>query len=148
MQINRFAIFTLMSFLYNLKDSELKNNGTVHNVNFSLFGPMFKNYLFSLNSFYTSKIFNINSYTVTKPDFSISISKNFLKDKLNVNLEMRNVLNQDTERKLIFEENEDYYHLENQNQSRLLLISLTYNFGKNFSTTRKNIQNTNSDIKP
>ena len=46
-----------------------------------------------------------------------------------------------------FKENSNFYFQKTENQSRLLLISFTYNFGKDFKMTKKNIQNTNNDIK-
>ena len=113
----------------------------------SFSGPIFKKYLFSLNSFYIDKFYEYNAFYKAKPDFSFSISRNYLKDKLNLNLEFRNILNQESNRVMDFKENSNFYFQKTENQSRLLLISFTYNFGKDFKMTKKNIQNTNNDIK-
>jgi hypothetical protein len=113
----------------------------------SFSGPIFKKYLFSLNSFYIDKFYEYNAFYKAKPDFSFSIPRNYLKDKLNLNLEFRNILNQESNRVMDFKENSNFYFQKTENQSRLLLISFTYNFGKDFKMTKKNIQNTNNDIK-
>ena len=113
----------------------------------SFSGSIFKKYLFSLNSFYIDKFYEYNAFYNAKPDFSFSISKNYLQDKLNLNLEFRNILNQESNRIIDFKENSNFYFQKIENQSRLLLLSFTYNFGKDFKMTKKNIQNTNNDIK-
>lgn len=124
-----------------------KINGTVNYYDASISGPIFKTYIFSVNSFYINRFYEYNAFYEAKPDFSFSFSTNYLKDKLNVNLEFRNVLNQDSNRIINFKESSNFYFQDSKNQSRLLLLSLTYNFGKNFKMSKKNIQNTNSDLK-
>lgn len=122
-------------------------NGYINYYDVSISGPIFKKCIFSINSFYINRFYEYNVFYKAKPDFSFTFSRNYLKDKLNVNLDFRNILNQDTNRIINFKESSNCYFQESMNQSRLLLISLVYNFGKNFKMSRKNIQNTNSDIK-
>lgn len=129
---------------------ELDNDektGLINTYDVSVSGALFKKYLVSVNSSYIDKFYEYNAFLKATPDFSVSVSKNYLKDKLNLNVEFRNILDNDTNRKISFSENSNYYYQSNHNQSRLFLISLTYNFGKEFRMSRKHIQNNNSDMK-
>ncbi|PAM92097.1 hypothetical protein B4N84_25120 [Flavobacterium sp. IR1] len=131
----------------NFKQNDNKINGTVNYCDISLSGAIFQNYLYSINSFYIDRYYDYNAFSKAKPDFSFSISKNYLNDKLNLNVEFRNLLNQESNRKINYAESSNYFYQLTKNQSRLLLVSLTYNFGKDFKMTRKVIQNSNSDMK-
>lgn len=143
---------TRLNFNYSISRITFNHNSNLINdyINYfdaSCSGPIFKKYLFSLNSFYIDKFYEYNAFYKAKPDFSFSISRNYLKDKLSLNLEFRNILNQESNRVVNFKENSNFYFQKIENQSRLFLISLTYNFGKDFKMTKKNIQNTNNEIK-
>lgn len=131
----------------NFQQNNTQIDGSINSYDISISGPLFKKYLLAFNSYYINRFYEFNTFQKANPDFSFSLSRNYLKDKLNVNLEFRNILDQDSNRKLNFSENANYYYQDTKNQSRLLLISLTYNFGKEFRMSRKNIQNTNSDMK-
>lgn len=121
--------------------------GFVNQYNISFSGSVFKNYLLSFDSFYIDKFYDGNTIYKAKPDFGFSISRNLLNKKLNLSLELRNVLDNDSYRELTFKENYNYYHISSHNQSRLFLISATYNFGKPLNIKRKYIQDTNTDMK-
>lgn len=135
--------FTKLEF----KEDLNKIEGLVNYYDISFSGALFKNYLYTINSFYINRFYEYNAFYKTKPDFSFSISKNYLKDKLNLNLEFRNILNQESNRDISFIQIPNYFYQDSRKQSRLLLVSLTYNFGKDFKMPRKYIQNTNSDMK-
>lgn len=142
----------VLNFNYSLSKLKFKQDGTqlngfVNHYDVSFSGPILKKYLFSVNSFYTDRFYDYNAFYKAKPDFSVSLSTNYLKDKLNMNLELRNVLNQDSNRVINFNQDYNSYYQNSKNQARLLLVSLTYNFGKNFKMSRKTIQDTNNDIK-
>lgn len=143
---SRFNInYAISRITFNHNNNEINDYINYFDMSFS--GPIFKKYLFSLNSFYIDKFYEYNAFYNAKPDFSFSISKNYLQDKLNLNLEFRNILNQESNRIIDFKENSNFYFQKIENQSRLLLLSFTYNFGRDFKMTKKNIQNTNNDIK-
>lgn len=129
------------------RQGSTKINGTVNYYDVSLSGAIFKDYLYSINSFYIDRFYDYNAFYKAQPDFSFSLSKNYLKEKLNLNLEFRNVLNKESNRKINYFEDSNYFYQSAKNQSRLFLLSLTYNFGKDSKMSRKSIQNTNSDIK-
>lgn len=128
------------------KDLE-KKIGFVNSYGASLSGSFLKDYLYEVNGFYIDRFYECNAFYKAKPDFSISLSKNYLKDELNINLELRNVLNQDNNREMNFIQDSNNFYQDSKNQSKLFLIRLTYNFGKDFNMPRKYIQNTNSDMK-
>jgi hypothetical protein len=122
-------------------------DGVVNYYDASISGPIFKNYLYSINSFFIDRFYEYNAFYKANPDFSFSISKNYLNEKLNLNIEFRNVLNQDSNRIIDFKDNSNFYFQNINNQSRLFLINLTYNFGKDFKISKRNIQNLNNEIK-
>lgn len=137
---------------YSISDIRLKNflqsfEGLINRFDFSLSGPIFKDYLFSINSFYTNRIYDFNAYTKLYPDLSSSISKNFFKNKVTFRTELRNILDQENNRSIDFQQGINSYELRNRNQSRMILFALTYNFGKTFKSPRKTIQNINNDMK-
>ncbi|MFW0737763.1 outer membrane beta-barrel protein [Flavobacterium sp. T12S277] len=121
--------------------------GAVNALDFSVSGNIDKSTMYSINSYYIDRFYDFNLYRSVKPDLSLSVSRNFLKDRLNINLEYRNILNTDANVKLRFMNNSNEYALNNTNTSHMILINATYNFGKTFKVNRKYIQNISSDMK-
>jgi hypothetical protein len=122
--------------------------GNINRFDISFSGSIYKKYLINLNTFYIDKFYDYNTFYRANPDFSISLTTNYFKEKINVNLEFRNVLNQDGRRTMNYNDDFNSYYQLSKNQSRLLLLTLSYNFGKNFKMSKRAIQNTNNDIKP
>jgi hypothetical protein len=143
---SRFNVNYSYSKIKMKKDNNL-NEGFVNNIDFSVSGVINKSIIYSLNSYYIDRFYDFNLYRSAKPDFSFSVSKNFLKDNLNISLEYRNILNYEANRMLRFTDNGDEYVLKNNNTSNMILFSASYNFGKSFKMQRKYIQNINSDMK-
>lgn len=128
------------------KDKKTKG-GFTNYLDLSITGNIDKNTMYSFNSYYIDRFYDFNLYRSVKPDFSFSISRNFIKDKLNINLEYRNILNNDANRMLRLTDNTNKYDLNNINISNMILVNASYNFGKSFKLNRKYIRNINSDMK-
>ncbi|BFM43802.1 hypothetical protein CFS9_24430 [Flavobacterium sp. CFS9] len=128
------------------KENEIYE-GFVNYLDLSVSGNIDKSTMYSINSYYIDRFYDFNLYRSVKPDISFSLSRNFLKDRLNINLEYRNILNTDANRMLRFTNNTNYYALDNRNTSHMILVNASYNFGKTFKVNRKYIRNINSDMK-
>lgn len=121
--------------------------GFINYLDLSVSGNIDKSTMYSFNSYYIDRFYDFDLHRSVKPDFSFSVSRNFLKDKLNVNLEYRNILNTDANRMLRFINNANVYVLDNRNTSNMIVINATYNFGKSFKVNRKYVRNISSDMK-
>ena len=123
------------------------HKGFVNYLDLSVSGNIDKRTMYTINSYYIDRFYDFNLYRSVKPDISFSVSRNFLKDKLNINLEYRNILNTDANRMLRFTNSTNYYMLDNRNTSHMILVNASYNFGKTFKVNRKFIRNISSDMK-
>lgn len=128
------------------KSNEI-NKGSVNYLDLSVSGNIDKRTTYSINSYYIDRFYDFNLYRSVKPDLSLSVSRNFFKDRLNINLEYRNILNTDANRMLRFINNANEYKLNNTNTSHMILITASYSFGKTFKVNRKYIRNISSDMK-
>lgn len=150
-----FKFFKESRFNLNYRFTEIKmrngtenHNGRTNYFDLSISGNINSETFYSFNSYYIDRFYDFNLYRSVKPDLSFSVSRNFLKEKINVNLEYRNILNTDANRVLRFRDNNNYYVLDNKNVSNMILLNVSYNFGRSFKTNRKFIRNINLDMKP
>ncbi|MFH6990704.1 outer membrane beta-barrel protein [Flavobacterium collinsii] len=123
------------------------HKGVVNYLDLSVSGNIDKSTMYSINSYYIDRFYDFNLYRSVKPDLSLSVSRNLLKDRLNISLEYRDILNTDANRMLRFRDSGNEYVLNNTNTSNMILINASYNFGKTFKENRKYIRNISSDMK-
>lgn len=135
-----------LSYIY-MKNENEKFTGYINRYDFSISGPIFKKYLFTINSFFIDKFYAFNYHYNAKPDFDLMLSRNLFKEKLNLSIRYRSILNNELNRKLNFTQETNNYSLNSLNQSNMISISLSFSFGKEFKNITKNIRNINSDIK-
>lgn len=123
------------------------NSGNYYNYGISLNGRFINKYNFYLNSNYRNRIYDVNYYTSLKPDISFSVSRNFLKDIIFLSLEFRNILDNSSKREFsIYDPLNNEFKNTSYLNSRLILLTISYNFGKNFNV--KKINNINNDLLP
>ncbi|CAI2766876.1 outer membrane beta-barrel family protein [Flavobacterium collinsii] len=130
-----------------MKKANETHKGVVNYLDLSVSGNIDKSTMYSINSYYIDRFYDFNLYRSVKPDLSLSVSRNLLKDRLNISLEYRNILNTDANRMLRFRDSGNEYVLNNTNTSNIILINASYNFGKTFKENRKYIRNISSDMK-
>ncbi|WKS95435.1 outer membrane beta-barrel protein [Riemerella columbina] len=136
---------------YQYSNREYQNqvySGDYYRLGVSLRGKL-KNYNFYVNTDYRNKIYDVNYYRALKPDISFSISRNFFKNLIYASLAVRNILDNDATQEFTFED-QSSMKLKNTTymNSRLILLTLSYNFGKNFNSQTKNINKINNDLLP
>lgn len=142
---NTFYKYVISNNYYENKN--LKGNYHIYGV--SLNGKVFKDYNIIINSNYRNRIYDANFYTELKPDLSITISRNFLNDLIYSSLEFRNILDNDARRSYsIYDGNNNALNNISYFNSRLLLLTISLNFGKNFEKQGKFINNINNDLLP
>ncbi|SDE10252.1 outer membrane beta-barrel protein [Riemerella columbipharyngis] len=119
-----------------------------HIAGLSVNGRFFENYNLSIDSDYRNKNYQANYFVKIKPDISISVSRSIAKE-VYARITLRNILDNDYKREfLIPDQNHNLLKNNSYSPSRMLLLSLSYNFGKNFRSDSKNLMNINNDILP
>jgi len=97
----------------------------------------------SLSGFYNAPVYSLNSRMITYPSFSLDAETNVFKDKLMVRLSYQDIFAWGT----VSKENSRYNYFNQaivfRNNTSNLLLTLSFNFGKNFNDrfNEANIQN-------
>ncbi|MDR7208851.1 outer membrane beta-barrel protein [Flavobacterium piscis] len=92
--------------------------------------------------------YSLLSKRITKPYLDFTIATNVLKDKLNISLYGRNLLGKEASGFTDISSYDNFYQkIETKNNSRNLLLILTYNFGKKFSDKIDNQDINNADVR-
>ncbi|MFH7013070.1 outer membrane beta-barrel protein [Flavobacterium sp. FlaQc-52] len=92
--------------------------------------------------------YSLLSKRITEPYLDFNISTNLLKDKINISLYGRNLLGKSASGFTDISNNGNFYQkVETTNNSRNLLLILTYNFGKKFSDKIDSQDINNNDVR-
>ncbi|MDP5201275.1 outer membrane beta-barrel protein [Flavobacterium sp. DG2-3] len=126
-----------------------KNSGYTFRGNFNLNGIFFKDRLsISISGRQDGPNYSLLSKRITNPYLDFTISTNIFKGKLNLSLYGRNLLGRVSSGFTdISEYNNFYQKIETKNNSRNLLLTLTYNFGKKFSDRIESQDINNNDVR-
>ncbi|MXO06459.1 TonB-dependent siderophore receptor [Flavobacterium sp. HBTb2-11-1] len=134
----------------NSKDAIIrKNSGYTFRGNFNLSGMFFKDKVsISVSGRQDGPSYSLLSKRITNPYLDFTISTNILKGKLNLSVYGRNLLGRVSSGFTDLSDYNNFYQkIETKNNSRNLLLTLTYNFGKKFSDRIESQDINNSDVR-
>ncbi|KUJ63845.1 hypothetical protein AR687_01270 [Flavobacteriaceae bacterium CRH] len=126
-----------------------KNSGYTFRGNMNLSTKFFKDKVsFSFSGRQDGPNYSLLSKNITKPYLDFTITTNVFKDKLNISLYGRNLLGKEAGGFTNISNYDNFYQkIEAKNNSRNLLLILTYNFGKKFNDKIDFMDINNNDIR-
>lgn len=126
-----------------------KNNGTSFNNSINLSSNLFKDKVsVTFSGMYNGPDYTLLSKSITYPFLDFTIETNFFKEKLGFSLYLQNLLGRNAtgSKDISFAENFQQTHVSKDNSTNVLL-TLTYNFGKEFNAKIDDNTIKNEDVR-
>ncbi len=108
------------------------------------FRNLFSSYL---HITYTNKTYDYQSFSEKYPDASLTIARNFFKDKFLIGLAWNNIFNTSLKSKYVFNDRNIYQIRNSKTNVNMIILSVNYNFGKYFMSTKSQRGINQSEVK-
>ncbi len=96
---------------------------------------------------YTNKVYDYQSFSTKYPNVSLTIERNFWKDKLLIGLAWNNIFNTGVKSRYVFNDNNIYQIRNSTSNTNLILLNINYNFGKFFMSNKSQRSINQTDVK-
>jgi outer membrane cobalamin receptor len=125
-----------------------ENSGYTFRGNINLGTKLFKNKVsVSLSGMQNGPEYSLLSKSINNPYLDFTITTNFFKDKINVSLYGRDLLQINANRKELSSYNNFYQRIDIKNDFYNFILTLTYNFGKKFNDKIEDNNIENNDVR-
>lgn len=126
-----------------------ENKGISLNNSINLSSKFFKDKVsMSLSGYYTNPEYTLLSKTTSYPSADFTINTNLLKDKLALILHTQNLFGNNTTIRRAYTNTDNFNQtIFSKNNGTNILLSLTYNFGKDFENNLNDIRTENNDLR-